>query len=72
MDLVSILKQNFAFHLFMNQMIHSSECVLCSVPIVAKNKDYNYETVFLLQSTISVSCKLLVQTTKFNKQTKND
>ena len=37
-----------------------NRCVLCSIPNMAKNKDYNYETLFLLQSTISshtVSCQ---------------
>ena len=30
----------------------SQRSILCSVPIMANNKDYNYETVFLLQSSI--------------------
>ena len=60
-DLVSILEEHFAFCLFMNQMIPSTECVLCLVPLVAKNKDYNYKTVFLLQLTIILNLLLYLK-----------
>ena len=46
-------------------MISFFKCVLCLVPLVAKNKDYNYETMFLLQSTIT--CSHVHMCANFNK-----